>query len=263
MTRFRVLDPAIGRWWQVDPLADELVEFTPYNSMFNNPIRYNDPEGDCPTCIVGAGVGGLVGGAIGFFSTKGSFKDKLKAAGKGALVGAVGGAIVGSGVGLIAASGATGLNAGVILGASGFASGAASSLTEQGVDLASGDRNEIDTKEVVMDAVIGIPSNLIGAGVGKAGSGLVKNIVNNLKDNQLGKQAQRSMKKQISTYLKNSGNNFTKNQFREAKKQMFNKTMDAARHGLDKTALKIQVGADVVVETATQKASSTVDEKIK
>src|SRR5690606_13910211 len=49
-TQFRMLDPAIGRWWQVDPKADfeSLVSWTPYNYSFNNPIRWNDPLGDCP-----------------------------------------------------------------------------------------------------------------------------------------------------------------------------------------------------------------------
>lgn len=43
----------MGRWWQLDPLADHeaLVSFTPYNYSFNNPILYNDPEGDCPMCL--------------------------------------------------------------------------------------------------------------------------------------------------------------------------------------------------------------------
>lgn len=50
LTKFRAYDPAVGRWWQVDPLADEadFTSLTPYNYSFNNPIRYNDPYGDCP-----------------------------------------------------------------------------------------------------------------------------------------------------------------------------------------------------------------------
>src|SRR5690606_21287254 len=40
----------MGRWWQVDPKADMFFSLTPYNYSFNDPVRYNDPEGDCPTC---------------------------------------------------------------------------------------------------------------------------------------------------------------------------------------------------------------------
>jgi len=58
MSRYRTYDFALGRWWQVDPLADSMQWQSPYSGMDNNPIRYNDPEGDCPTCIIGAIIGG-------------------------------------------------------------------------------------------------------------------------------------------------------------------------------------------------------------
>ena len=33
----RFYDPAIGRWGQVDPLADEYAAYNPYNYVLNNP----------------------------------------------------------------------------------------------------------------------------------------------------------------------------------------------------------------------------------
>lgn len=61
-SKYRTYDYTTGRWWQVDPLADEgdLVSLTPYNYSYNNPILYSDPEGDCPSCLWGAVIGAAV-----------------------------------------------------------------------------------------------------------------------------------------------------------------------------------------------------------
>jgi len=41
----RNYDPALGRWFSPDPLAEEFPERTPYNYVYNNPIRMIDPTG--------------------------------------------------------------------------------------------------------------------------------------------------------------------------------------------------------------------------
>ena len=45
-TYFRSLDPRLGRWLSIDPKASSLPWQSPYCSMDNNPIWFNDPMGD-------------------------------------------------------------------------------------------------------------------------------------------------------------------------------------------------------------------------
>ena len=48
----RIYDPRLGRFLSVDPLADapEQIDKSPYAAMWNNPIKWNDPDGRCPSC---------------------------------------------------------------------------------------------------------------------------------------------------------------------------------------------------------------------
>lgn len=41
----RNYDPALGRWMNIDPLAENSRRWTPYNYCYNNPLVFVDPDG--------------------------------------------------------------------------------------------------------------------------------------------------------------------------------------------------------------------------
>nr|MBP8213297.1 hypothetical protein [Saprospiraceae bacterium] len=101
---YRGLDPILGRWYQVDPKAEAMMDMSPYCAMNNTPITYADPDGDLPFLALVA-----IGAATGVFSNGlsnvSNGQNFFAGAGKAALWGGIGAA---ASFGVGAAFGATG-----------------------------------------------------------------------------------------------------------------------------------------------------------
>ncbi len=42
---WRNYEASLGRWMNIDPLAEEYMDYSPFNSMMNNPLSFIDPDG--------------------------------------------------------------------------------------------------------------------------------------------------------------------------------------------------------------------------
>jgi hypothetical protein len=84
---------ALGRFIQADSIIPDQKgpqSWDRYSYALNNPVKYNDPSGHCPWCLIGGAVGAIVG-AVAYTATHPGDRfdtgQMLMAAGGGALIG--------------------------------------------------------------------------------------------------------------------------------------------------------------------------------
>ena len=169
----------LGIWIGPDRLLDKYIYNSPYVYCDGNPVKYVDPDGNFAHIVVGAVIGATITGAYTLYQG-GSWSQ----VGAAALGGAVAGGITATTGGL-----ASGLSLGIDsnimasagIGAIGGAVGSvAGNLTEQGINIAVGNQEELNMQDITESAKIGAILGGIGGAVSGTISGMFKKMLDRL-----------------------------------------------------------------------------------
>lgn len=158
-------------WLQVDPRTEILPGMSPYCSMNNNPILYNDPNGDIAPLVV-LGLAAL-GGTINLYANRHNienFQDGLVAFGIGAAAGTAAAFTGGAAAGAFASTTTVGTTIASAAAAGAAGLGTESLIQSTGNALYFGDASVGEA--LAQGAVDGIKGAIVGGVTGGALAGL-------------------------------------------------------------------------------------------
>jgi RHS repeat-associated protein len=189
----RQYHPALHRWMTPDPLSEKYYGVSPYAFSNNDPVNFVDLDGEVPTPVVGAIIGGAISGTAAIIKGK-SFTEVIAATAGGA----VDGAIAASGFRIV---GKLGKLAGkLVTGGLGAIGGGAGDIVEQGLNMLFGNQEEIEYKSAGVSAAMGI----VSAGVGDT----VEEGMKSMAKSAIGSQSTyEAVEKEVKAKIKSTGRN--------------------------------------------------------
>lgn len=210
---------------------------TPYQFSYNNPIRYNDPDGKCPNCLT-AVIGAVVGGGVELAGQLLSGKSLKEVDWADVGVETLKGGLLGSGVG---AAAAVGIETGGVL--------AKASLD---ISLNDGVKTVVDGSKSKGEAIFDGAADVVA---GKIAGAVGKKVTHGLE-----KVAEKSIKAETlaGRDLLRAGNNY--NKVTDAGKNVYgiNATSASARLDAAKAVSQIAHGKAAVSKTVAKASAGPI-----
>ncbi len=172
----RLYDASIGRFLSPDPYVqapDFTQNFNRYSYCLNNPLKFNDPNGEFWHIVIGAAIGGIINLAANWNNID-NFWEGVAAFGIGAGAGALTAATGGAAAGTFMASTGASLGAAAIGGATIGATNNIISQTGNGVGI-----GDVNWGQVGLSAAVGGVAGIAGAGAGKFATNKLGNAIVN------------------------------------------------------------------------------------